>query len=348
MTELKGGAGLLNRTIDALPVELHLPTLSGRKYQFCGPGTKLDERLARGEHGINRLDALCRSHDIAYRDSKDTVSRNLADKQLANRAWEVFKSKDTPLGEKVASWLVTTIMNAKSKLGAGIKRRTNTKGGKRRKKSRRRQAGSSSSSNSKLVNSLVGSGFRKRKNGGGVTVGGGGGGKRVVKRKHGSVKRRAAKGRPLSFGSIIRHAKAAIRGAGIRSSKAAEKDKRQLRMATLAAVKAVRNFKKGMRVKRSRSGKRILPLPKTGGVLPLLPIFAGLSALGSLSGGVAGIIKSLTEAKDATRRLSELQRHNKSMEDVALQKGKGLFLKPHPKGGLGLYMNPYTKYAKNY
>lgn len=298
MVELKGGAGLLNRSIDALPVELHLPTLGGRKYQFCGPGTKLDKRLARGDRGINRLDELCRSHDIAYRDSKDTGSRNLADKQLANRAWEVFKSKDTPLGEKVASWLVTTIMNAKSKLGAGtgIRRRTNTKGVKRRKRSRRRKqaisSSSSSSGDSRLVDSLVGSGFRKKRSGGGR--------KRGPKRKHGSVKRRIAKGRPLSFGSIIRHAKAAIRGAGIRSSKAAEKDKRQLRMATLAAVKAVRNFKKGMRVKRSQSGKRILPLPRTGGVLPLLPIFAGLSALGSLSGGVAGVIKSLTEAKDAT------------------------------------------------
>lgn len=57
---VKGGAGLLNRTIDALPFELHIPGV----YRFCGPGTKLEERLARKERGINQLDELCREHDL--------------------------------------------------------------------------------------------------------------------------------------------------------------------------------------------------------------------------------------------------------------------------------------------
>ena len=35
-------------------------------YSFAGPGTKLKERLARGDRGINSLDELARSHDIAY------------------------------------------------------------------------------------------------------------------------------------------------------------------------------------------------------------------------------------------------------------------------------------------
>lgn len=31
--------------------------------------------------------------------------------------------------------------------------------------------------------------------------------------------------------------------------------------------------------------QRVIPVPKIGGVLPLIPIFAGLSALGALTGG---------------------------------------------------------------
>lgn len=45
------GKGLLNKIINKLPVELHLP-----KYNFAGPGTKLDKRLARGDLGVNQLD----------------------------------------------------------------------------------------------------------------------------------------------------------------------------------------------------------------------------------------------------------------------------------------------------
>ncbi|XP_072757719.1 uncharacterized protein [Anoplolepis gracilipes] len=54
------GRGLLNRAINALPIELHIPG-----YQFCDPGTRLEKRLARGDRGINPLDAACREHDIS-------------------------------------------------------------------------------------------------------------------------------------------------------------------------------------------------------------------------------------------------------------------------------------------
>jgi len=41
---------LLNRPINALPIELYIPG-----YQFCGPETCLKERLARGNQGFNPL-----------------------------------------------------------------------------------------------------------------------------------------------------------------------------------------------------------------------------------------------------------------------------------------------------
>lgn len=85
---------------------------------------------------------------------------------------------------------------------------------------------------------------------------------------------------------------------------------------------------------------RIIPLPKTGGVLPFLPIFAGLSALGALSGGATGIAKAINSAKNANKQLEENKRHNQTMEAIAM--GKGLFLKPFRKG-LGLYLKPQPK-----
>ncbi|GBP18887.1 hypothetical protein EVAR_20418_1 [Eumeta japonica] len=75
------GSGVLNNLIDNLPFELHIPG-----YNYCGPGTKLQKRLARGDKGINKLDEACKNHDIAYWLHKDITNRNLADSKLAEIA----------------------------------------------------------------------------------------------------------------------------------------------------------------------------------------------------------------------------------------------------------------------
>lgn len=80
---------------------------------------------------------------------------------------------------------------------------------------------------------------------------------------------------------------------------------------------------------------RIIPIPKTGGFLPLVPIFAGLSAAGSLVGGAAGIAKAINEYKAAKKQLLESERHNQQMEALII--GKGLQLKPY-KEGFGIYV----------
>jgi len=55
---IKNGSGvfntLLNKLNNAMP-ELHLPG-----YNYCGPFTKLDKRLARGAEPVNKLDAGCK------------------------------------------------------------------------------------------------------------------------------------------------------------------------------------------------------------------------------------------------------------------------------------------------
>jgi len=272
MRRRRSGRGLINRIINALPFELHIPG-----YRYCGPGTKLQERLARNEPGINPLDEACKEHDIAYHQHKDLSSRHQADRVLASKAWERFKAKETPLGEKTAAYLVTTAMNAKVKTGSGAKRR--------------------------------------------------GGGKRSRARK--------AAGKGMTFASIVKHARNAIRKKPQLTS---------VRHAAISALRAARTFKKGKTMR--KTSVRTLPLPKTGGILPLVPIFSALSALGSLAGGVTGVAKAIAETKDARRRLAETQRHNKAMEGIALKHGKGLYLKPYKKG-LGLYMTPFVKHAKN-
>lgn len=58
---------------------------------------------------------------------------------------------------------------------------------------------------------------------------------------------------------------------------------------------------------------RTIAIPKKGGVLPLIPIFAGLSALGALTGGVANVVKMA----------NEFNRNSPS------HLGKGLYLSPY-------------------
>lgn len=83
---------------------------------------------------------------------------------------------------------------------------------------------------------------------------------------------------------------------------------------------------------------RIITTPKTGGILPLIPLFAGLSALGTLTGGAAAIANAVNNSKGAQKKLDESKRHNATMEAIALgKKGNGLYLSPYRKGmGLSL------------
>lgn len=205
------GKGLVNSAINVLPVELHIPG-----YQFCGPGTKLIKRLARGDQGINPLDKACRKHDIEYSKHKDIEERYKADQILANQALKRITSKDATVGEKLSSAVVWTIMKAKTKLGMGLRKRRQQK---------------------------------KKKN-----------------------------------------------------------------------------------------GKRILPIAKRGGFLPFL--LPALSAIGALTGGTAGVIKTINDAKAAKKVLEEAQRHNRAME------GSGLYLSPY-KSGKGLKKKKKGRKGRN-
>lgn len=232
---MKGG-GLVNSLINNLPFEIHLPG-----YNYCGPGTRLRERLLRGDRGVNELDNACMKHDIAYNNFSNLEDRHKADLELLNMAKQRMKSKNSGRGEKLASWLVKKVMKAKTKIGAGTR----------------------------SFKSIVS-----------------------------TIRNRLKKSKPRS-------------------------DNKAIKIAYSAAKKLIKN-KKGVAL------PRVIPLPKSGGILPLIPIFAGLSALGALAGGAAGIAKAVNDHKSAKKNLGEAQRHNKMMESIAL--GKGLYIKPYKKG----------------
>lgn len=143
------------------------------------------------------------------------------------------------------------------------------------------------------------------------------------KRKVKKLRRRStSKGRSLSFQSAIRKIKNNI----------LKQKPSNINDAVKIAMRSVNHGKIRQ--------PRIIRIPKTGGILPLIPIFAGLSALGALSGGAAGIAKAVNDARAAKQQLQESQRHNKTMESIAL--GKGLFLRPY-RTGLGLFFRKTTQ-----
>lgn len=231
----------LNSLINKLPFELHLPG-----YNYCGPGTRLAERLARGDKGINQLDEYCKQHDIAYNKSSNLVDRHKADIILLKMAKKRATSSNTSSGEKIAANLVNTAMLAKVSAGAGLKKK---------------------------------------------------------------------------FKAIVSHTKKHIRKMKPKCQK----------MAIELAFAAAKELSKDLPIQLPR----VIPVPKTGGFLPLIPIFAGLSAAGSLAGGVSGIVKTYNEYKAAKKRLLELKRHHDKMEGLTI--GKGLCIKPY-KEGLGIYI----------
>lgn len=263
-----GSSGLINTAINKLPIELHLPS-----YRFCGPGTRLKERLARGDVGINPLDEACKEHDIAYSRNVNLSERHKADEVLAKKALSLAKNSPS-LKERAAAVLIAGAMKAKTKLGLGAVRRKKVQKNKKRSK--------------------IGRGDR------------------------------------ITFKNVLGRARAAM--------KPAKTTKTAITLALRGARSAVKNNNKKKRAE-LLAAARIIPIPKVGGILPLIPLFAGLSALGALTGGAAGVAKAVSDASAAKQTLKEAERHNKTMEAIALRGGKGMFLKPY-KRGFGLVLTP--------
>lgn len=126
---------VVNRVIDALPIELHVPG-----YQYCGPGTNLKTRIARGDPGVNKLDQACKEHDLAYAKYSNSTDRLDADRNLSNKAWERVISKDASFGERATALAVAAAMKGKTAIGGGKRRKTKNKPVKRGRGCKRRNS----------------------------------------------------------------------------------------------------------------------------------------------------------------------------------------------------------------
>lgn len=85
----------------------------------------MDKRLARGDKGINQLDAACREHDIFYADHTDSEERHKADLKLKSLANQRILARDSSIGERLAAVTVSAAMKAKTsfgRIGSGLRR----------------------------------------------------------------------------------------------------------------------------------------------------------------------------------------------------------------------------------
>lgn len=283
------GYGLIDYIVNKLP-EIHIPG-----YQYCGPGTELEKRLARGDPGVNKLDQACKEHDIVYSSLKSSKERRKADKTLVAQALPRIYSQDAKLGERAAALLVSSLMGAKiglSKIGLGLSnRRSGRKKMKRRPRHRVKIVKKPKVAKRKLK--------RRRKN------------RSKIKRK------------PIAFGNLVRAAKSSIKKSKLKSS--------SLNGTVKAAIRSVKDMKRNKAVKMPR----VLKLPKFGGtVLPILPILTALSAVGSISASTASVIKAIKEIQNIKKHGISGETKKKIGRGLYLMRnasGSGFFLKPFRK-----------------
>lgn len=77
-------------------------SFNGRRvYSYCGPYTRTETRIQEGYVGVNKLDAACRAHDLAYVSGNRSLD---VDKALIDRALEIARTDPelAPDARKVA------------------------------------------------------------------------------------------------------------------------------------------------------------------------------------------------------------------------------------------------------
>lgn len=136
------------------------------------------------------------------------------------------------------------------------------------------------------------------------------------------------KTKQVAFNTLVKSARAAIK----------KSKPTNVEAAVHVAVDAVKHSKHGKQVKRPR----IIKMPtRMGGSLALIPIFSGLSVLGSIAGGEKGIFSAINQCMYAKNEFEEQKRGNREMEAIAIgnhTKGGGLYLHAGKSGG-GLYLS---------
>lgn len=108
------GSDIVDKIIDKLPVELHLPG-----HNFTGPGTKLHKRLDKHGRPLphskpkNKVDEVSMHHDICYNKNKSREGRKKCDLDMMSR---LNNLKKLSIREKIERALIKPVMAKKVKL----------------------------------------------------------------------------------------------------------------------------------------------------------------------------------------------------------------------------------------
>lgn len=123
----------------------------------------------------------------------------------------------------------------------------------------------------------------------------------------------AKKKKRVAFNTLVKNARAAIKQSKPIDAEAAVR----------VAVDAVKRSKHGKQVKKPR----IIKMPtRMGGSLALIPIFSGLSVLGSISGGSKGIIKAINQCMDEVKEHKDDDHENDAITIGSPKKGGSIYL----------------------
>ena len=113
------GDSLLNKVINNLPVEMHLPG-----HNFTGPGTKLNKRLnldltpKKWSKPINRVDKAAYHHDLCYLKNNDTTTRNtVCNKTMLKELKGIY---NPTIRERMEKGLVSSLIGTKVRFGWGV------------------------------------------------------------------------------------------------------------------------------------------------------------------------------------------------------------------------------------
>ena len=108
----KGGS-LLNKAINNLPFEMHLPG-----HNFTGPGTKLKKRL---NPDLTHVDKVTYHHDVCHLKNDDTATRNaVCDKNMLKELKGIY---NPTIRERLDKSIVSKLIGTKVKFGIGVKKK---------------------------------------------------------------------------------------------------------------------------------------------------------------------------------------------------------------------------------
>ena len=121
-TKAPEGGSLLNKVMNNLPREIHLPG-----HNFTGPSTKLNKRLnpdltpKKWSKPINRVDKAAYHHDLCYLKNNDAATINaVCDKNMLKELEGIYNST---IRERMERGLVSTLIGTKARFGMGVNKK---------------------------------------------------------------------------------------------------------------------------------------------------------------------------------------------------------------------------------